>query len=38
MTQDLTLPAADGYVNLRVGAIIIKDGKLLMVGSRDFDY
>ena len=38
MTQDLTLPAAEGYVNLRVGAIIIKDGKLLMVGSRDFDY
>ena len=38
MTQDLTLPAADGYVNVRVGAIIIKDKKLLMVGSRDFDY
>ena len=38
MTQDLTLPAADGYVNVRVGAIIIKNEKLLMVGSQDFDY
>jgi 8-oxo-dGTP pyrophosphatase MutT (NUDIX family) len=38
MAQDLTLPADDGFVNVRVGAIIVKDGKLLMVSSRDFDY
>lgn len=38
MAQDITLPVADGYVNVRVGAIIQKNGKLLMVGSQDFDY
>ncbi len=38
MAQDITLPVADGYVNVRVGAIIQKGGKLLMVGSKDFDY
>ena len=30
---DLTLPAGDGIVNIRVGAIILKDGKLLMAGN-----
>ena len=34
MSQDLTLPCEDGLVNLRVGAIILKDGKFLMVGNR----
>ena len=38
MGSDLTLPVDRGFVNLRVGAIIIKNGKLLMVGSRDFGY
>lgn len=38
MAQDITLPVADGYTNVRVGAIIIKNEKLLMVGSKDFDY
>ena len=38
MAQDITLPVGDGYINVRVGAIIQKNGKLLMVGSRDFDY
>ncbi|MCR5664602.1 MAG: NUDIX domain-containing protein [Oscillospiraceae bacterium] len=33
MTQekDLCLPVGDGFVNVRVGAIIEKDGKLLLV-------
>lgn len=39
MEQDLTLPVDGGLVNLRVGAIIEKDGKLLMVaGARGYDY
>ena len=38
MPQDMCLPCAEGYVNLRVGAIILKDGKFLMVGSSRFDY
>ena len=37
--QDLTLPTAGGLVNLRVGAIIERDGKLLMVhGARGYYY
>lgn len=35
MNNDITLPCGDGIVNLRVGAIIMKDGKLLMVGNRE---
>ena len=35
---DLTLPIEDGFLNVRVGAIIEKDGKVLMVGNNDFDY
>lgn len=31
--RDVTLPCAGGMVNLRVGAIIMKNGKLLMVGN-----
>ena len=40
MAQDITLPIEDGFVNLRVGAIIQKDGKFLMVGNdrNDYDY
>ena len=38
MAQDITLPVGEGYVNLRVGAIIEKDGKVLMVGNDDVDY
>ncbi len=33
MPTDITLPCADGLVNLRVGAIILKGGKLLMAGN-----
>jgi 8-oxo-dGTP pyrophosphatase MutT (NUDIX family) len=38
MGQDITLPIEDGYVNVRVGAIIEKDGKILMVGNDTADY
>lgn len=34
MNKDITLPCDDGIVNLRVGAIIQKDGKILMVGNK----
>ena len=33
MAKDMTVPCEDGLINLRVGAIIMKNGKLLMVGS-----
>ena len=33
MAQDITLPIEDGFFNLRVGAIILRDGKFLMVKS-----
>ena len=36
--QDLCVPCGQGYVNLRVGAIILRDGKFLMVGNQNFDY
>lgn len=38
--QDLTLPVDGGILNIRVGAIIMKDGKILMVGNdrTDYDY
>ena len=35
---DMTVPCADGLINIRVGAIIIKDGKFLMVGNERADY
>ena len=31
MSQDLCVKMQDGILNIRVGAIIIKDGKFLMV-------
>ena len=34
MNTDICVPCENGLVNLRVGAIIIKDGKLLMVGNK----
>ena len=36
--QDICIPCGDGLVNVRVGAIIYKDGKLLMVGNERADY
>ena len=38
MKQDMCVPCGEGFVNIRVGAIIEKDGKLLMVGNEDVDY
>ncbi len=38
MATDITVPVADGFVNVRVGAIIQKEGKLLMVSSDGVDY
>lgn len=35
---DLTLPVGEGYLNVRVGAIIKKNDKFLMVGNDNIDY
>ncbi len=35
---DMTVPCDEGLINLRVGAIIMKDGKFLMVGNQRADY
>ena len=34
MAKDVCFPCEGGFINLRVGAIIMKDGKLLMVGNK----
>ena len=33
MKPDMCVPCGDGLVNIRVGALIVKDGKILMVES-----
>lgn len=39
MNKDMCVVCDDGILNIRVGAIIMKDGKLLMVGNdRDYLY
>lgn len=38
MAQDICLKVDAGYVNVRVGAIIQRDGKLLMVANDTLDY
>lgn len=38
MNLDLCIPFHEGLVNLRVGAIIQKNGKFLMVGNERADY
>ncbi len=38
MGKDMTVPCDEGIINIRVGAIILKDGKFLMVGSDRNDY
>lgn len=35
---DLCVPCGGGVLNIRVGAIIKKDGRLLMAGSEGLDY
>lgn len=34
MNRDMSVPCGDGFINLRVGAIIMKNGKILMAGNR----
>lgn len=38
MNGDMTVQCENGLINIRVGAIIIKDGKLLMVENQRSDY
>ncbi|MBR5258847.1 MAG: NUDIX domain-containing protein [Clostridia bacterium] len=38
MGVDMTVPCGDGIINIRVGAIILKNGRFLMVGNRRSDY
>lgn len=38
MNKDMCVPCEDGIINIRVGAIIMRDGKLLMVGNDRADY
>ena len=33
MSPDMCVPCGEGFVNIRVGALILKDGKILMVES-----
>ena len=33
MSKDMCVPCGEGLVNIRVGALIVKDGKILMVES-----
>ena len=36
--NDMTAECCGGFINIRAGAIIMKDGKILMVGNPDTDY
>ena len=38
MAQDMCVPCGEGYLNIRVGAIILKDGQFLMVDNPRTDY
>ena len=38
MSQDLCLHCNDGILNIRVGAIIMRDGKILMAGNENANY
>ena len=38
MNKDMTVPIDDGFINIRVGAIIMKNGRFLMVGNERSDY
>ena len=38
MSKDMCVPCDNGILNIRVGAIIMKDGKLLMVGNERANY
>ena len=36
--NDMCVPCDDGIINIRVGAVIMNNGKILMVGNEDVDY
>ena len=36
--RDMCVACDDGFLNIRVGAIIMKGGKVLMVGNENVDY
>lgn len=38
MRADMCVPCDEGILNIRVGAIIMKDGKVLMAGNEKVDY
>lgn len=38
MKPDMTVPCGDGLINIRVGALIQKNGKILMVSNGRSDY
>ena len=38
MNKDMTVQCDDGIINIRVGAIIMKNGKILMVGNNRAKY
>ena len=38
MSKDMCVPCGDGIINIRTGAIIQKDSKILMVGNERNDY
>ena len=38
MRPDMTVPCGDGFLNIRVGAIILKNGRFLMVGNERAPY
>lgn len=38
MSKDMCVPCGDGIINIRTGAIIKKDSKILMVGNERSDY
>lgn len=38
MNRDMCVPCDEGMLNIRVGAIIMKNGKLLMVGNERAEY
>ena len=38
MKKDMTVACDNGLINIRVGAVILKDGKYLMVGNTRADY
>ena len=38
MNSDMTVACGGGLINIRVGAVLMKDGKFLMVGNERSDY